>query len=329
MPRAIWSGAISFGLLNVPVKLYSAVSPKTVRFHQLRASDGSRVRNKRVSEADGKEVSYEEIVKGFELGGDRHVVLTNEELAELEPEKTRAIDVEDFVALSEIDPIYFDHAYYLAPDTGSEKAYRLLVEAMRKSEKVAIARFVLRNREHLAALRAVDGAIAVATMRFHDEIVSPEELSDVLPDSDVETSDKEVRMAEQLIESLTTEFDPTAYRDTYRERLLDLIERKAAGEEVVTEPTGEAEPTAAPDLMAALEESLASVRAHRESAAGDGAPSKGSKKGSKKGSGKGAAKGSKQGSKQGSKKGSAKGSKKGSDGRKSSSGSKGRSKSKA
>jgi DNA end-binding protein Ku len=229
MPRAIWSGAISFGLLNVPVKLYSAVSPKTVRFHQLRASDGSRVRNKRVAEADGEEVSYEEIVKGFELGGDRHVVLTNEELAELEPKKTRTIDVEDFVDLGEIDPIYFDNAYYLAPDTGAQKAYRLLVEAMRESGKVAIARFVLRDLEHLAALRAMDGALAVATMRFHDEVVSPGELADVLPDEDVETSAKEVRMAEQLIESLTTEFDPHEYRDEHRERIVEYLQAKGEG----------------------------------------------------------------------------------------------------
>ena len=156
MARAIWSGSISFGLLNVPVKLYSAVSKKSVSFRELRESDGSRIRHKRVAEADGEEVPYEEIVKGYEVAPEQYVVITRDELEELDPKKTRAIEIKDFVDLDDIDPIYFDHPYYLGPDKGAEKAYGLLVKAMKDSHKVAVARFVLRNKENLAAL-AADG----------------------------------------------------------------------------------------------------------------------------------------------------------------------------
>ena len=173
MPRAIWSGSISFGLLNVPVKLYSAVSKKSVSFRELRESDGSRVRHKRVAEADGEEVDYTDIVKGYEIAPDQYVVITKEELEELDPKKTRAIEILDFVDLDDIDPIYFDHPYYLGPDKGAERAYALLVKAMSDSNKVAIARFVLRNRESLAALRPMDDVMTMATMRFSDEVVSP------------------------------------------------------------------------------------------------------------------------------------------------------------
>ena len=157
MARAIWSGSISFGLLNVPVKLYSAVSKKSVSFRELRESDGSRIRHKRVAEADGEEVAYEEIVKGYEIAPEQYVVITRDELEELDPKKTRAIEIQDFVDLDDIDPIYFDHPYYLGPDKGAERAYALLVKAMEDAHKVAIARFVLRNRESLAALRPMDG----------------------------------------------------------------------------------------------------------------------------------------------------------------------------
>ena len=184
MPRAIWSGSISFGLLNVPVKLYSAVSKQTVRFRELREGDGSRVRHKRVAEEDGKEVPYEKIVKGYELRPDQYVVLTREELEELDPKKTRAIEIQDFVDLDEIDPIYFDHPYYLGPDAGAEKAYALLVKAMEEERKVAIARFVLRNKEYLAAIRPMNGVLTMATMRFADEVVQPDDLDGVLPDDD-------------------------------------------------------------------------------------------------------------------------------------------------
>jgi len=290
MPRAIWSGSISFGLLNVPVKLYSAVSKKSVSFRELRAEDGSRVRHKRVAEADGEEVSYEEIVKGYEISPDSYVVITRDELEELDPKKTRAIEIQDFVNLDEIDPIYFDHPYYLGPDKGAEKAYGLLVKAMTDSKKVAIARFVLRNRESLAALRPMDGVMTMATMRFADEVVSPKEIEEVLGDGAEKPAKRELEMAKALIDSLSAEFDAEQYRDEYREELLALIERKAKGESVV-EPTSEApKPTKAPDLMAALEESLAAVKGEdlAEGAEKDGTAKKSSassKSGSKSGSG--------------------------------------------
>jgi DNA end-binding protein Ku len=260
MARAIWSGTISFGLLNVPVKLYSAVSRKTIRFNELREDDGARIRHKRVAESDGEEVPYEKIVKGYEVSPDRFVVLTRDELAELDPKKTRAIEIQEFVDLDQIDPIYFDQPYYLGPAEGAEKAYSLLVEAMGEEGKVAIGRFVLRNREHLAALRPMDGVLTMATMRFPDEVVSPEELDDVFPEETPNVQKREVEMARQLIESLASDFDPGQYKDEYREELLSLIERKAEGKELVTHEGEEPEPTKAPDLMAALEESLAAVR---------------------------------------------------------------------
>ena len=260
MARAIWSGTISFGLLNVPVKLYSAVSRKTIRFNDLRSSDGVRVRNRRVAEGTEEEVPYEEIVKGYEISPDRYVVMTREELAQLDPKKTRSIEIQDFVEIGEIDPIYFENPYYLGPAEGAEKAYSLLAEAMESSGKAAIARFVLRNREHLAAIRASDGVLTMTTMRFADEVVAPDELDDVLPQSKPKVQRKEVEMAEKLIDSLASDFDPSSYRDEYREELLSLIEQKAEGKEVVTSASEEPEATKAPDLMAALEESIAAVR---------------------------------------------------------------------
>ena len=259
MPRAIWSGAISFGLVNIPVKLYSAVSKKTVRFHQIDAESGGRVRQKRVG-PDGEEIAYEQIVKGYEIGPDRYVTISPEELEGLEPQKTRTIDIEDFVDLEQIDPIYYDHPYYLAPDTGAAKAYRLLVDAMEDSGKVAVARVVLRSKEHLVAIRPRDGALAMETMLFADEVIPPESLEELAAaDGDVQTSDRELAMANQLIDSLASDFEPEKYRDEYRERVLDLIERKAQGETIVIEEP-EAEPEKVPDLMAALEASIASAK---------------------------------------------------------------------
>jgi DNA end-binding protein Ku len=260
MPRAIWSGSISFGLLNVPVKLYSAVSKKSVSFRELRESDSSRIRHKRVAEADGEEVAYEDIVKGYEIAPEQYVVITRDELEELDPKKTRAIEIKDFVDLDEIDPIYFDHPYYLGPDKGAEKAYALLVKAMEDARKVAIARFVLRNKENLAALRPMDGVMTMATMRFADEVVSPDEISDELDSADGEPTKKELEMAKALIDSLAADFDASQYRDEYRDEVLALIERKAKGEQVVATASEAPSPTKAPDLMAALEESLAAVK---------------------------------------------------------------------
>jgi DNA end-binding protein Ku len=261
MPRAIWSGTISFGLLNVPVKLYSAVARRGISLREIRESDGARIKHRRVAEGTDEEVPYGEIVKAFEVTADRYVPLSKDEMAALAPEKTRAIEVQDFVDLDQIDPIYFDSPYYLGPADGAEKAYSLLAKAMQESGKVAIARFVFRNKEHLAALRPGDGVLTLTTMRFADEVVAPGELEDVLPQKQAKVAAKEVEMAEQLIDSLTTEFDPSAYRDEYREQLLSLIERKAEGKDVLTAPASE-EPkaTAAPDLMSALEESIAAVK---------------------------------------------------------------------
>jgi DNA end-binding protein Ku len=261
MPRAIWSGTISFGLLNVPVKLYSAVARRGISLREIRESDGARIKHRRVAEGTDEEVPYGEIVKAFEITPDRYVPLSKDEMAAMAPEKTRAIEVQDFVDLEQIDPIYFDSPYYLGPAEGAEKAYSLLAKAMQESGKVAISRFVFRNKEHLAALRAGNGVLTLTTMRFADEVVPTAELEDVLPEGKQKVATKEVEMAEQLIDSLTTEFDPSAYRDEYREELLALIERKAEGKDVLAAPaTEEPQPTKAPDLMAALEESIAAVK---------------------------------------------------------------------
>ena len=277
MARAIWTGSISFGLLNVPVKLYSAVSKKNVSFRELRESDSSRIRHKRVAEADGKEVPYDDIVKGYEIAPEEYVVITRDELEELDPKKTRAIEIQDFVDLDEIDPILFNQPYYLGPDKGAERAYSLLVKAMDDSRKVAIARFVLRNKEHLAAVRPMNGVLTLATMRFADEVVPPEEVADGFDDAEAEKPQKrELDMAKALIDSLSSDFDHDSYRDEYREELLSLIERKAKGE-TVSGPASEApQPTKAPDLMAALEESLAAVKGEDSKPKSKSKPSKSS-----------------------------------------------------
>src|SRR4051812_30011281 len=281
--RAIWSGSISFGLLNVPVRLYSAVSKQTVRFRELREGDGARVRHKRVAEGDGKEVPYEKIVKGYEYAPEQYVVLSRDELSELDPKKTRTIQIQDFVDLDDIDPIYFEQPYYLGPDKGAERAYALLVQAMKEARKVAIARFVLRNKEHLAAIRPMGDVLTLTTMRFHDEVSSPQDLDgEVFEEAKPKKPDeREVQVAKQLIESLTNDFNPERYRDEYREELLDLLERKAEGKEVVTAPTEEPKPTKAPDLMAALEESLAAVKGDEAATDGKGKPKSTAKSSSK------------------------------------------------
>jgi DNA end-binding protein Ku len=260
MPRAIWSGAISFGLVNIPVKLYSAVSRKTVRFHQIDAESGQRIRQQRVNPESGDEIPYEQIVKGYEISPDRYVTITPEELEALEPQKTRTIDIEQFVDLEQIDPIYYDHPYYLAPDKGAAKAYKLLLDAMREADKVAIARVVIRSKESLVALRSYDGAITIETMLFPDEVVSPDSIEELASaEGDVKTTKRELDMAKQLIESLSGDFDPSQYRDEYRERVLDLIEKKAAGETITIEAP-EPERKEVPDLMAALEASIAASK---------------------------------------------------------------------
>ncbi|MCW2951133.1 MAG: Ku protein [Conexibacter sp.] len=259
MARSIWSGAISFGLVNVPVKLYTATTPKTVRFNQLHDADGGRLKQKRVCSIDGEEVPYEHIVRGYEVAPDRYVIVTQEELDALDPRATKTIDIEEFVDLTEIDPVYYDHAYHVAPATGGAKAYRLLMSAMEDAGKVAIGRFVLRSRQQLVALRSAGGVLMLSTMLFGDEVNSPDRLDELEALADVEASEREVTMARQLIESLAAPFEPQRFHDEYRERVMELIERKAAGEEVAIQPAAEA-PAEVPDLMAALEASLAAVR---------------------------------------------------------------------
>jgi DNA end-binding protein Ku len=259
MARSIWSGNISFGLVNVPVKLYSAVSRKTVRFHQLNVETGNRVAQKRVDPETGDEVPYEQIVKGFELTRDRYVVIKPDELEALDPERTRSIDIEDFVDLDDIDPIYYDHPYYLVPDKGAAKAYGLLLNAMEASGKVAIARVVLRSKEQLVAIRPAGDLLMMETMIFHDEVVAHEDLDGLPEAKQLKATDRELKMAQQLIDSLSGPFEPSRYHDEYREKVLDLIERKAQGEEIAVQPEAP-KPAKVPDLMAALEASLAAVR---------------------------------------------------------------------
>jgi DNA end-binding protein Ku len=256
----MWSGAISFGLVNVPVKLYSAVSRKTVRFHQLNGKTGHRIAQKRVDPTTGDEVNFEDIVKGYELTKEHYVVITPEELESLDPEKSRTIDIEDFVDLADIDPVYYDHPYYLIPDKGASKAYGLLLNAMEESGKVAIARVVLRSKEQLVAIRPAPGnVLMMETMIFADEVVAPDQIEDLPQAKDLKASARELKMAQQLIDSLSSEFEPEKYRDEYREKVLELIERKASGEEIAVQPEAP-EPKKVPDLMAALEASLAAVK---------------------------------------------------------------------
>jgi DNA end-binding protein Ku len=262
MPRSIWTGAISFGLVNVPVKLYSAVSKKTVRFHQLHDKDGVRIQQKRYCPADGEEVPYESIVKGYEITPDQYVIIEPGELEAIEPRKTKTIDIEDFVDLEEIDPLYYDHPYYLMPGTGAAKPYKLLVTAMEESQKVAIARVVIRQKEQLVAIRPTGDILTMETMNFADEVI-PHDNFDEAPGADVDTNQREVDMAKQLIDSLSAEFDPSKYKDTYRERVLELIKSKAEGKAIAVQPAEE--PQQVPDLMAALEASVNAARQNRES----------------------------------------------------------------
>jgi len=264
----MWSGAISFGLVNVPIKLYSAVSKKTVRFHQLNGETGNRIAQKRVDSGTGEEVAYESLVKGYELTKDSYVLIEPHELDALDPEKSRTIDIEDFCDLSEIDPIYYDHPYYLVPDKGAAKAYGLLLNAMQESGRVAIARVVLRSKEQLVAIRpAQDGSVLMMeTMIFADEVVPRTDLEGLPEAEELKVSEREIQMAQQLIESLVSDFEPSKYKDEYREKVLQLIEAKAEGAEIVA-PQEAPAPTAVPDLMAALEASLAAVGSPKKSGA--------------------------------------------------------------
>lgn len=262
MVRPTWRGSISFGLVSVPVQLFTAVRPNTIRFKQLNAATKAPVRQKRVDEQTGEEVPYRDIVKGYEIGEDRYVVVERDELAALDPRASRLIDILDYVEAAEIDPIYYDRAYYLTPDGEiAAKPYRLLLEAMARAQKVAIAKLVMRNRAYLAAIRAQDDMLLLSTMHYHDEVADQADL-DVDLGADVDIDDREVRMAEQLIDSLTTSFDPTSYRDEHRERVLGFLEARGEGEQIDLAPE-ERDDGNVVDLVAALEQSLARARGDR------------------------------------------------------------------
>jgi DNA end-binding protein Ku len=261
MPRAIWSGSISFGLVNIPVKLFNAVSRKSVSFNQIDTRTGARIKYQKISAADGTEVPNDAIVKGYELPSGEYVLIDDDELAALDPEAVRTIDIEEFVDLADIDPIFYDSAYYLAPDKATVKPYALLAEAMERSQKVGIARFVMRSKQYLAAVRPKDGKLLLSTMVYADEVNETDSISELDGVANADVSDRELKMAEQLIESLSTEFQPEKFEDTYRNRVIEMIERKAAGE---TELVAAPQPVSADkvvDLMAALE---ASVQAAKE-----------------------------------------------------------------
>jgi DNA end-binding protein Ku len=266
--RAIWTGSLSFGLVNVPVSLYSAVSDQGVHFRQLHEPDGSPIETRRFCSEEDIEVPWEEIASGYEVSKGKWVVLSDEELAAAEPRKTRTIDIEDFADLDDVDPIYFDHPYFLVPpgSEGAARAYRLLTEAMDQGGKVAIGRVVLRTKEYLVALLVRDGALTLTTMRFHDEV---RPTTGIAPGSAKRTkpSKQQVDHAVALIEELTTDFDPSRYKDRHRDRLLEIIRDKKKGRKIKL-PEGDEEPKVAPDLMEALERSLEEAKAKAKGSGG-------------------------------------------------------------
>src|SRR5687767_12837496 len=274
--RSIWKGAISFGLVTIPVKLYSATEAKDVSFHQVRRSDGSRIKYKRVAAVDGEEVAYGDIAKGYELGNGETVVLTDEDFKDLPLTTSRAIDVLQFVPLEQVDPIFFEKSYYLEPDKAGTKPYVLLRDALEESGKVALVKVALRNRESLATLRVRDGVFVLETMLWPDEVRKPDF---GFLDEDIEVRPQELAMAGSLIETLSGDFDPSQYKDEYREALQQVIEAKVAGHEV--KQPEQAQPTAGTvvDLMAALR---ASVEAAKKERGDESAPAKGTASGPKK-----------------------------------------------
>ncbi len=271
MPTTVWTGTISFGLVTVPVKLTPATKSRDVSFNQLEAGTGSRIRYRRISEQSGEEITPDKIVKGYEIEKGRYVIIEKDELDAMAPKATRTIDIEDFVDLADIDPIYFDSPYYVMVDEAAAKPYRLLVDAMTELGKVAIGRVVLRAKERLVAIRPMNGMLCVATMRYADEIVDPASLG--LPEGDIEFTERETSMARQLVETLAADFDMGKYHDEYREQLLALIDKKAAGEQIVAQPQPEA-PAKVLDLMAALEASLQRAGSDAEATETDAEPVK-------------------------------------------------------
>jgi len=262
MARRLWRGSLSFGLVNVPVALMSSVRDLDVHFNQIDAETGQRLHVQRICKEEGVPVDYEEVANGYPRSdGEGYVLLTDDELANAQPEKTRTIDIAEFVGLGEIDPVYFDHPYFLVPvgeGEGPLRAYRLLVEAMRTSERVAIGHFVLRTKEYLVAIRVRDDLLSLVTLRFADEIRPTDELP--LPSKKDRPGKEEVRHAVELIETLSADWDPTRYEDHHRERLLAIVERKRKGQPIKA-PAEPEVPDAVPDLMAALRQSLEDAKA--------------------------------------------------------------------
>jgi DNA end-binding protein Ku len=254
MARPIWTGSLSFGLVNVPVKLLTAVRQKEIHFHLLHREDGARIALKRFCTAEDREVAHEEIAKGFELSPGRYVAVEREELEALDPESTRTIEISDFVQFQEIDPVFYESTYHLVPDRGAEHAYFLLLEALRRTDKTGIARMVMRTRQYLCAVRPLDRGLVLSTMQYADEIVPQAALED-LPARAPQPSDRELAMAEQLIDSLTVRFQPERYQDEHRERVLRLIQAKAEGRQIRVAP-GRAPEVSVVDLMDALKRSL-------------------------------------------------------------------------
>jgi DNA end-binding protein Ku len=262
MPRALWSGSLSFGLVNVPVQLLSAARDLDYHFNELHEKDKARIEQRRYCSEEDEEVMWEEVARSFDLDG-KQVVVRDEELASVQPRKTRTIDIEAFVDLEDVDPIYFDHPYVLVPageSEGTQRAYRLLVETMGKSERVALGRFVMRTKEYLAALRVRDGALMLSTMRFHDEV---RPTNPIPAGGKKKPGKKELDGAAAVIEELSTDWDPERYEDCYRERLRRVIEDKRKRRKIEA-PEPEKQPAPAPDLMAALERTLANARAGRD-----------------------------------------------------------------
>jgi DNA end-binding protein Ku len=256
--RSIWTGSITFGLVNIPVKLFVAVREKNIQFHMLHDQDHVRLQRKMICPKDGKEVHSEHVVKGYEISPGQYVVVHEDELEAAAPKKSKTIEIEDFVEMDEIDPVYFDRPYYVVPQEQGAKAYRLLLEAMEKSKKVGIARFVMRAKEYLCAMRPQEGALVLETMHFNDEVI-PVDQVDGVPHK-AKSDDRELKMASQLIESLSTKFKPEKYHDTYREAVQEIIEKKAEGEEIVTQPAVEEKKGRVTNLMAALEASLSKAK---------------------------------------------------------------------
>lgn len=252
MARVLWKGVISFGLVNIPIRMYTAIKDRSLRFHMLTQDGSCRLRQKLYCPETGKEYNFNETARGYEVAPDQYILLDDEEIRKLLPESGRNIEIEDFVALEEIDPIRYNRPYFLAPAEGGAKPYRLLIEAMEKTGKVGIARFVLHNKQHLAAVRVMQGGLALSTMYWPDEVLA---LKDVMAVPDDKVDPKQVELATNLIDAMTKSFDPGRYRDTYREKLAELIERKAAGKRIPlpSEPQKTAQVV---DLMEALKRSL-------------------------------------------------------------------------